>query len=91
MIIATEDIGPERWHGTTGGTSNHNCKCLACRKVWTEYCKRRRAERSANIAPDDPRHGKLSFYYNHACRCAKCRAAHAKRARELRAAKKATQ
>ena len=76
MIIASEAIGPERWHGTTGGTSNHGCKCLACRTVWTQYCLRRRKERAEAIQADDPRHGKSTFYLNHGCRCDKCRDAH---------------
>jgi len=90
VIIAEEFIGPESWHGTTGGTSNHKCKCLACRKVWTAYCLRRRKERAEQIKPDDPRHGKPSFYLNHSCRCDKCRRAHtnatyAQRARRIAA------
>lgn len=85
MTSVQEAPGPEKWHGTTGGVSNHRCKCVECRAAWTAYCKRRRAERASQIGPNDPRHGLLSFYYNHSCRCDKCRAAKAKAERERRA------
>lgn len=88
MIIASENIGPEPWHGTEGGTSNHKCKCLACRTVWKQYCLKRRAERAASIDPNDERHGKYSFYVNYGCRCDPCRDANNARARDLRKRRK---
>ena len=83
-ILAEEFIGPEPWHGTTGGTVNHKCKCLACRFVWKQYTMQARKERAARISSDDPRHGKSSFYLNHGCRCDKCRAAHTQACRDAR-------
>lgn len=76
MILAEEFIGPDRWHGTTGGTTNHACKCLACRTVWTAHCLQARKDRAKLINPDDPRHGKYTFYANHGCRCEPCTTAH---------------
>lgn len=75
-------------HGTINGYSNRHCRCAECRKAWTAYLKKRRAERALLIQPDDPRHGTLSFYYNHACRCDSCKEVHARRARELRIERK---
>lgn len=83
-IIASQILGPERWHGTIGGTTNHKCKCLACRTVWKQYTLQARKERAANVSPGDPRHGNANFYLNHGCRCAECRAAHTKACRERR-------
>jgi hypothetical protein len=77
-------MSEEGWHGTPGGTTNHKCKCPACRAAWAEYCLARRAERAKSIAPDDPRHGTAAFYQNHGCRCAKCREASTDSKRALR-------
>jgi hypothetical protein len=82
--IAEEFIGPERWHGTAGGTTNHDCKCLACRTMWAQTNLQSRKDRAARITADDPRHGKSSFYLNHGCRCDKCRKAHTSARRESR-------
>ena len=37
----------EAWHGTTGGHSNHQCKCHACREAWNAYCRIYRQARRA--------------------------------------------
>jgi hypothetical protein len=29
----------EPWHGTTGGYTNHACRCRRCSAAWSEYSK----------------------------------------------------
>lgn len=53
------------------------CRCGLCREANTAAALRYRKERAAREKdPNDPRHGKATFYANHGCRCDKCRAAH---------------
>lgn len=68
--------GSERWHGTSGGYTNHHCRCTDCRKAWATYFQIQTRRRAAKVTPDDPRHGTASFYRNHGCRCADCLRAH---------------
>ena len=73
-------------HGTLGGYTNHSCRCAECRAANTAHNLRRRRERNALLAADDPRHGKETTYFNHACRCEPCKAANrvANRARRVK-------
>lgn len=72
---ATHDAVP-RWHGTTGGYTNHKCRCDGCRAAWAEYTRGIKARRASTLKDaNDPRHGKASFYGNHGCRCIDCTAA----------------
>ena len=43
-------------HGTTGGYSNHKCRCDLCRVTWNEYCakKRQEARRLEGLADRHP-------------------------------------
>src|SRR5271165_7010280 len=34
-----------KWHGTTDGYSNHDCRCDDCRTAWAAYTRKRRRER----------------------------------------------
>lgn len=89
MIIASADIGSERWHGTSNGYTNHNCRCILCTAANSEYGRKSMAARRAAISTDDPRHGTNTFYESYGCRCEPCRKAHAKRERERYARRKA--
>jgi hypothetical protein len=52
------------------------CRCLLCREANNERAARLRKARTAEAKdPNDPRHGKASFYTNHGCRCERCREA----------------
>lgn len=64
-------------HGGAGTAYVYNkCRCDECREANRIRVARRRNERRAEPkAPDDPRHGKSTFYSNHGCRCEKCTAA----------------
>lgn len=75
--------GSEPWHGTTGGATNHDCKCLPCRKAWAAYVARRRAERTALLRADPTlaQHGLESTYHNWGCRCEPCSQANREAAR----------
>lgn len=47
-------------HGTTGGYTNHDCRCAECRAAWTAYNKQnreRRLRRGQCIQCSRPRHG----------------------------------
>ena len=39
--------GPGPWCGTTGGYTNHKCRCNRCRAAWNAYMRswRRKAKR----------------------------------------------
>lgn len=76
----------ERWHGTTGGYSNHKCRCDPCRLAWNAYCaeRKRKARRNFTPAPGDE-HG-LEKTYQKGCKCALCLAGHSRyRSRHMKA------
>lgn len=71
---ATE-LRHETWHGTTGGYTNHRCRCDDCRAANAETqreSKRRRLEKPIPYRV----HGTANGYQNYQCRCELCRAAH---------------
>lgn len=49
---------PEPWHGTSGGYSNHSCRCDDCRGAWANrmkaYRRRQRVARAPSAPPNDP-------------------------------------
>lgn len=66
-------------HGGTGTGSAYNfgCRCRECAEAnRLGGLRRRRARYKEAKDPNDPRHGKSSFYTNHGCRCEKCSLAH---------------
>lgn len=86
----------ETWHGTTGGYTNHGCRCDRCRKATTDYHRERRwaTGRSRPFDqylreryPDPPPHGTETRYTSKwRCRCDLCRQASAQARRRRRAA-----
>ena len=32
-------MSAEKWHGTPGGYTNHDCRCGECRSAWASYNK----------------------------------------------------
>lgn len=59
------------------------CRCLPCRESNNDKAAMWRKERTiSDKDPNDPRHGKASFYQNHGCRCEPCKAAHKKKVSE---------
>jgi len=73
----------EAWHGTTGGYTNHKCRCDACRGALREYQRARRGQRIQGATPDHV-HGTTNGYGNYGCRCDLCRAAWTENERQLR-------
>lgn len=69
-------------HGTTGGYTNHACRCDECRAASTEHGRKQRAKRTARAA--DAPHGTYGGYTNWGCRCDMCRGARAQYQRTLR-------
>jgi hypothetical protein len=61
----------KNWHGTTGGYTNHGCRCLLCRAANNARMKRYRH----SDAPKDLTHGTHSSYAV-GCRCEPCKQAH---------------
>jgi hypothetical protein len=61
-------------HGTTGGYSNHHCRCAECRRANAEQTKRR-----YELYAQEGGRGQHGTYYRYktGCRCASCRAASA--------------
>lgn len=76
-------MSAEPWHGTTGGYTNHKCRCDDCRAALREYQKERRRARIAEATPDHV-HGTANGYGNYGCRCDACRAAWTANERRLR-------
>lgn len=54
-------------HGENG-YMNYYCRCRVCRDGHREAIR----QRAAQLAPDDPRHGRYATYVNHGCRCDAC-------------------
>lgn len=79
--------GDEAWHGTSGGYTNHKCRCAACRAAWADYnyqvrrTRERRIKEDPTLAP----HGSPHTYANWRCRCAPCTVAWAAYYRTVRA------
>lgn len=65
--------GPrDRRHGTIGGYAYWGCRCDKCSAANLEAGRRNRAEKMANLRPED--HGK-AYTYNAGCRCPECKQA----------------
>ena len=60
----------EKWHGTSGGYTNHYCRCDGCRDAFRARMTKRRAEVKAG-APANITHGTTSSYA-YGCRCRPC-------------------
>src|SRR4029079_16230482 len=68
------NVSAQQFHGTTGGYTNHDCRCDDCRAAWTSYTRDARKSRYARLAADPTvaEHGKASTYGNWGCRCRAC-------------------
>jgi hypothetical protein len=64
----------EKWHGTSGGYSNHHCRCYLCRVAWNGYCAGRKSQRAKSFDPTTIRVHGLERVYQAGCRCEDCRA-----------------
>lgn len=64
----------ETWHGTSGGYTNHKCRCDECRAAWAAAFKRWRHSRQGRCP--DTAHGTDNGYLNYGCRCDECKAAY---------------
>lgn len=73
----------ERWHGTGGGYSNHDCRCADCKAAYAIVQKKTKAKRLLRPVPQNL-HGKYTTYGNYGCRCDDCRRAYGARAAQLR-------
>lgn len=70
------------YHGTSGGYTNHNCRCKKCRAAWSASRSRIRAvNKKQGTESRRITHGTESSY-NYGCRCESCTAAHAAYHRE---------
>lgn len=67
-------VAEEKWHGTSGGYTNHSCRCDACKKAWATMVKDMRLRRKSAPTPDHV-HGTENGYGNYGCRCDDCRTA----------------
>lgn len=55
----------------------NGCRCQLCVEANNARIAGMRKRREQETKdPNDPRHGKRSFYVNHGCRCEKCTEAH---------------
>lgn len=69
----------DRWHGTSGGYTNHKCRCDDCRSAWNEYCSKRKKKAWSNWNGErnpELEHGLEQTYQNHGCKCLECLKAH---------------
>lgn len=73
------------WHGTSGGYTNHKCRCDLCRLAWNKYCREMRARRGRRflVEAGEGDHGKEKTYQR-GCSCPKCKSAHARYSYQLR-------
>lgn len=63
-------------HGTIHRYTNEGCRCDPCKQAWSNYARKRRAERIQLPIPNTVEHGHNSTYINYFCRCRPCRDAH---------------
>lgn len=64
----------EKWHGTTGGYTNHRCRCDECRLAWNKYCQNRRMRRKGEyVYSQQDDHG-TNRIYSKGCTCPDCKA-----------------
>lgn len=73
------------YHGTSGGYTNHKCRCDKCKAAFAAYMAKFR-ERVKDNVPEHV-HGTAGGYTNYSCRCVKCTSAHTRLTRERRKAK----
>lgn len=86
----------EGWHGTEGGYTNHDCRCVECSSAHRLACIHHKNARLAArqvvdgrlVHPDAP-HGNYSSYTNYGCRCDECRAANRHRSQRIAAYREA--
>lgn len=67
---------PEKWHGTSGGYTNHDCRCDECRKANAIMQRETKARRLARPIPEHMQHGHHNTYLNYGCRCELCKVGH---------------
>lgn len=73
----------EKWHGTSGGYTNHKCRCNDCRLAWNAYSRRNKAKRRSRFVDDGSIiHGKASSYQR-GCNCDLCLSASARYSKQL--------
>jgi hypothetical protein len=83
-----EISGYSGWHGTSGGYSNHQCRCDYCVIAWNAYCSGMKSTRRKNLVSGEKRelgevlHGTVAGYQK-GCKCDDCMEAHRKYAKEL--------
>lgn len=77
--------GPDGdYHGTSGGYSNHTCRCTLCVVAWNAYCAGRKAARVGKSREEKEgirQHG-IPKSYQYGCRCTPCTDAHTSYTRE---------
>ena len=72
MIVRGRPPAP---HGTPGRykSNKYKCRCQECQAAMAADRADRKAARFEQTKdPNDPRHGKRSFYTNYGCRCDRC-------------------
>lgn len=75
--------GNERWHGTSGGYSNHQCGCKPCKAAFSQAQKISSQRRRDKPVPEHV-HGTPNGYGNWHCRCDRCLTANREANREYR-------
>lgn len=59
------------WHGTSGGYTNHSCRCRPCTDAHSAVMYRRKQRRKTEPVPEHV-HGTPNGYGNYGCRCRPC-------------------
>ncbi len=70
------------WHGTSGGYTNHHCRCPECSAANAIMQRETTARRKARPIPSQV-HGTANGYAAYGCRCESCRIANTEYARLL--------
>jgi hypothetical protein len=63
------------WHGTSGGYTNHHCRCKECTEAYRIAQADYRSRLQAKPIPEHV-HGTNNGYTNYGCRCDACGEAH---------------
>ena len=79
--VRSEFPGYSGWHGTSGGYTNHKCRCDYCVVAWNAYhtatirSLRKEIAQKEGVVLEIANHGTESGY-SRGCSCSKCKEAH---------------
>lgn len=69
-------MADEKWHGTSGGYTNHKCRCDECRVAFNESMRKYQKRRRESYVYDPAHEHGREKTFQRGCRCVPCREDH---------------